>query len=54
MRCFFCKRHVNEKRRTTYYTSVPRKNGNMKKLRWCKPCDETRADEIDRFLKGTK
>ena len=51
MKCFFCKTHVNEKRQTTCYTFVPRKNGSLKKVRWCKPCDTMKANEIDNFLK---
>lgn len=51
MRCFFCKAHVNEKRQTTCYAHVVRKNGSMKKVRWCKPCDETKAEQIDQFLR---
>jgi hypothetical protein len=51
MRCSFCKQYVNENRRTTFYTFVPCKNGTMKKVRWCKPCQETRADQIDKFLR---
>jgi hypothetical protein len=54
MKCFFCKQHVNEKRKTTYYAHVPRKNGSLKKVRWCKPCNESKADQIDQFLKGTQ
>jgi hypothetical protein len=51
MRCAFCRKHVNEKRHTTYYAHVPRKNGSWKKVRWCKPCDEKKAEQIDVFLK---
>jgi hypothetical protein len=53
MRCAFCKQHVNEKRVTTYYTHVARKNGSWKKVRWCRSCDETKADQIDQFLRET-
>lgn len=51
MKCYFCKLHVNEKRKTTFYAFVPRKNGKSKKVRWCKSCEENRADQIDQFLK---
>jgi hypothetical protein len=51
MKCSFCEQYVNEKRQTTYYTFVPRKNGTMKKVRWCKQCDESKADQIDQFLR---
>jgi hypothetical protein len=51
MKCFFCKAHVNEKRQTTVYAFVSRKNGTMKKVRWCKPCDESKAEQIDQFLR---
>ena len=51
MKCFFCKQHVNEKRKTTFYAHVQRKNGTYKKVRWCKSCDETKATEIDNLLK---
>jgi len=54
MKCYFCKAHVNEKRQTTCYTFVPRKNGSLKKVRWCKPCDTMKANEIDNFLKDKK
>ena len=51
MRCRFCNSHVNEKRVTTYHAHVASKNGALRKVRWCKPCDETKADEIDRYLR---
>lgn len=49
----FLQAYVNEKRQTTCYAFVQRKNGTSKKIRWCKPCDETKANEIDNLLKGT-
>ena len=54
MKCYFCKQHVNEKRKTTYYAFVPCKNGNSKKMRWCKPCNDTKPDQIDQLLKVEK
>lgn len=51
MKCFFCKSHVNVRRVTTFYAYVPRRNGSRKKVRWCKPCDEKKAEQIDVFLK---
>jgi hypothetical protein len=51
MRCAFCKQHVNEKRVTTYYAHVARKNGTLRKVRWCQPCDESKAEQIEQFLR---
>jgi hypothetical protein len=51
MNCAFCKRHVNEKRMTTYYAHVARKNGTRRKVRWCQSCDEGKADQIEQFLR---
>jgi hypothetical protein len=62
MKCHFCKRYVNKKRQTTCYAFVPRKTGacqnldelrRCRKVRWCKPCDDTRAKEIDKLLEGS-
>src|SRR5689334_899408 len=52
MKCHFCKKHVNEKRQTTFYAFVPGKSGQRKKVRWCKPCDETKTNEIDKLFEG--
>lgn len=51
MRCAFCKSHVNEKRVTTYYAVVPRRNGARRKVRWCQPCDVSQAEQIDHVLR---
>jgi hypothetical protein len=53
MKCFFCKAHDNEKRMTTYYAFVTRKNGTRRKVRWCRSCDESKADQIEQFLRET-
>jgi len=48
MKCFFCKKYINPKR-SGYFTAIFHTvNGFLRRLTWCKACDENNQKAIDK------